>query len=139
MKYKPLGNTGVLVSEICLGAMTFGGRGFWKAIGEQPQDLANSIIKESIDHGINFIDTANAYSEGLSEIMLGKALTELGINRQEIVIVCHQTANSHGTRRQPGGPVATAYHEFRQRQLETIGYGSRGFAVHPWCRFPDTP
>lgn len=86
MKYKPLGNTGVLVSEICLGAMTFGGRGFWKAIGEQPQELVNSIIKESIDHGINFIDTANAYSEGLSEIMLGKALAELKINRQEVVI-----------------------------------------------------
>ncbi|MBN2715064.1 MAG: aldo/keto reductase [Deltaproteobacteria bacterium] len=86
MKYKQLGNTGVLVSELCLGAMTFGGRGYWKAVGEQPQELVNAIIKESVDQGINFIDTANAYSEGLSEIMLGKALNDLGIHRQEVVI-----------------------------------------------------
>ncbi len=86
MKYKKLGNTGVLVSELCLGAMTFGGRGFWRAIGEQPQELVNEIVKTSCDAGINFIDTANAYSEGLSEIMLGKALKEVGIHRQEIFI-----------------------------------------------------
>jgi aryl-alcohol dehydrogenase-like predicted oxidoreductase len=86
MKYKVLGKTGVLVSELCLGAMTFGGRGYWKAIGEQPQDVVNEIIKAALDSGINFIDTANAYSEGLSEIMLGKALKELGVNRQEIFI-----------------------------------------------------
>lgn len=86
MKYKPLGNTGVLVSELCLGAMTFGGLGFWKVVGEQPQDLVNAVIKESIDQGINFIDTANAYSEGLSEKMLGKAIKDLKINRQELII-----------------------------------------------------
>ena len=86
MKYKKFGNTGVLVSELCLGAMTFGGRGFWKTIGEQPQELVNDIVKTSFDSGINFIDTADGYSEGLSEIMLGKALTALGIHRQEIFI-----------------------------------------------------
>ena len=86
MKYNQLGNTGVLVSELCLGAMTFGGRGYWKAVGEQPQDLVNDIIRESIEQGINFIDTANAYSEGLSEIMLGKALRDLEIPRQNVVI-----------------------------------------------------
>ncbi|MBN2529117.1 MAG: aldo/keto reductase [Deltaproteobacteria bacterium] len=86
MKYNTLGRTGVLVSELCLGAMTFGGRGYWKAIGEQPQDVVNAIVKTSFDAGINFIDTANAYSEGLSEIMLGKALREVGIHRQEIFI-----------------------------------------------------
>jgi aryl-alcohol dehydrogenase-like predicted oxidoreductase len=86
MIYNQLGNTGVLVSELCLGAMTFGGRGFWKAVGEQPQDLVNDIIRESIEQGINFIDTANAYSEGLSEIMLGKALRDLSIPRQNLVI-----------------------------------------------------
>lgn len=86
MKYNTLGNTGILVSELCLGAMTFGGRGFWKAIGEQPQDLVNDIIKTALDGGINFIDTANAYSEGLSEKMLGKALKDVGVPRQEIFI-----------------------------------------------------
>ncbi len=86
MKYNQLGNTGVLVSELCLGAMTFGGRGYWKAVGEQPQELVNDLIRESIEQGINFIDTANAYSEGLSEIMLGKALRDLAIPRQNVVI-----------------------------------------------------
>lgn len=86
MKYKPLGKTGVLVSELCLGAMTFGGRGYWKSIGEVPQDEVNDLVKTALDKGINFIDTANAYSEGLSEIMLGKALESLGINRQQVVI-----------------------------------------------------
>ncbi len=87
MKYNLLGNTGVLVSELCLGAMTFGGKGgMWEAIGHTDQDVVNSLIKISLDKGINFIDTANAYSEGLSEIMLGKGLHELGINRQHVFI-----------------------------------------------------
>jgi aryl-alcohol dehydrogenase-like predicted oxidoreductase len=86
VKYKNLGNTGVLVSELCLGAMTFGGSGFWKSIGEQPQEEVNQLIKLAIDKGINFIDTANVYSEGLSELFLGKALKDLSVNRQHLVI-----------------------------------------------------
>jgi len=86
MKYNQLGKTGVLVSELCLGTMTFGGKGYWKAIGELPQDSVNEIVKTSVDAGINFIDTANGYSEGLSEIMLGKAIKDLGLPRQELVI-----------------------------------------------------
>ena len=86
MKYNELGKTGVLVSELCLGAMTFGGKGYWQAIGQLPQDEVNQIVKTSIDNGINFIDTANAYSEGLSESMLGESLIKLGIPRQEVVI-----------------------------------------------------
>ncbi len=86
MKYNELGKTGVLVSELCLGTMTFGGKGYWTAIGQVPQDEVNAIVKTSVDKGINFIDTANAYSEGLSEIMLGIALKELGIPRQEVFV-----------------------------------------------------
>ena len=86
MKYNQLGKTGVLVSELCLGTMTFGGKGYWKSIGEVPQDEVNQIVKTSVDAGINFIDTANGYSEGLSEMMLGKAIKELGIPRQQLVI-----------------------------------------------------
>jgi aryl-alcohol dehydrogenase-like predicted oxidoreductase len=86
MKYNQLGKTGVLVSELCLGTMTFGGQGYWKAIGEQSQDEVNKLTKTAIDNGINFIDTANAYSEGLSETMLGKALRTLGISHQQLVI-----------------------------------------------------
>lgn len=86
MKYNQLGNTGVLVSELCLGAMTFGGKGYWEAIGRLQQDEVNQLVKTALDQGINFIDTANAYSEGLSEMMLGKSLKELGINRQQVFI-----------------------------------------------------
>lgn len=86
MKYNSLGNTGVLVSELCLGAMTFGGKGYWEAIGSLQQEETNQLVKLSLDNGINFIDTANAYSEGLSEILLGRSLKELGINRQQVFI-----------------------------------------------------
>ncbi|MCX6257146.1 MAG: aldo/keto reductase [Bacteroidia bacterium] len=86
MKYNQLGKTGILVSELCLGTMTFGGKGYWQAVGQVSQDEVNDIVKTSLDSGINFIDTANAYSEGLSEIMLGEALKKLGIQHYEVVI-----------------------------------------------------
>lgn len=86
MKYNLLGNTGLKVSELCLGTMTFGGRGMWTAIGTLPQDQVNSLVKQSIDGGINFIDTANVYSEGLSEQMTGQAVRDLGLKRDELVI-----------------------------------------------------
>jgi len=86
MRYNELGKTGVLVSELCLGTMTFGGKGMWQAIGQLPQDEVNQIVKTSLDSGINFIDTANAYSESLSETLLGESLKKLGISHQEVVI-----------------------------------------------------
>jgi aryl-alcohol dehydrogenase-like predicted oxidoreductase len=86
MKYNQLGKTGVLVSELCLGAMTFGGKGYWEAIGKLPEEEVTLLMKTAIDRGINFVDTANAYSEGLSEILVGKALKNIGIDRQKVVI-----------------------------------------------------
>jgi len=86
MKYNLLGNTGLKVSELCLGTMTFGGRGMWTAIGTLPQDQVNSLVKQSIDGGINFIDTANIYSEGLSEQMTGQSIRDLGLKRDDLVI-----------------------------------------------------
>lgn len=86
MKYNLLGKTGVLVSELCMGTMTFGGKGYWEAIGRLAEDEVNVLIKTAVDRGINFIDTANAYSEGLSETLLGKALKNLGISRASVVI-----------------------------------------------------
>jgi aryl-alcohol dehydrogenase-like predicted oxidoreductase len=86
MKYKLFGNTGLKVSELCLGTMTFGGRGMWTAIGTLPQNEVNSLVKNAIEAGINFIDTANVYSEGLSEQMTGQALRDLGLKRDDLVI-----------------------------------------------------
>lgn len=86
MKYNLLGNTGLQVSELCLGTMTFGGQGFWTAIGQVPQDDVNRLVKAAVDAGVNFIDTANVYSEGLSEQMTGQAIRDLGLNRDDLVI-----------------------------------------------------
>ncbi|GAB5493308.1 MAG: aldo/keto reductase [Phototrophicaceae bacterium] len=84
MKYRLLGRTGLLVSELCLGTMTFGGKGFWEVVGKQGQDLANEIVAHSIDAGINFIDTANVYSFGESEKMLGQAIKDY--KRDDLII-----------------------------------------------------
>lgn len=83
MKYKKLGRTGLLVSELCFGTMTFGGKGFWTAIGDLQQNVANDLIARALDAGVNFIDTADIYSEGESEKILGKAL---GNKRKEVVL-----------------------------------------------------
>lgn len=88
MKYNLLGNTGLLVSELCLGTMTFGGQdaGMWSSIGQLQQEEVNKLLKTATDAGINFIDTANVYSFGQSEELLGRSLQQLGIKRDEIVI-----------------------------------------------------
>lgn len=86
MKYRLLGNTGLRVSELCLGTMTFGGKGWAKAIGQLDQKAVDTIVKRAVDTGINFIDTANVYSEGWSEELTGQAIKNLGINRDSLVL-----------------------------------------------------
>src|SRR6266850_695421 len=84
MKYRLLADTGVFVSELCLGAMTFGGRGqMWEVIGGLDQSAVDAIVGRSLDAGINFVDTADVYSAGESEVMLGKAL---GARRRDVVL-----------------------------------------------------
>jgi aryl-alcohol dehydrogenase-like predicted oxidoreductase len=87
MQYNFLGNTGLLVSELCFGTMTFGGKGgIWESVGRVQQEEANALVKTAVDAGINFIDTANVYSYGESERLLGQAIKELGLHRNELVI-----------------------------------------------------
>jgi aryl-alcohol dehydrogenase-like predicted oxidoreductase len=87
MRYRPLGRTGQFVSEICLGAMTFhGGAGFWRAIGSVDQAGSTALVGRAIEAGVNFIDTANVYSEGESEGQLGQALRDLGVKREDVII-----------------------------------------------------
>lgn len=86
MKYNFLGTTGIKVSELCLGTMTFGGKGYWTAIGQLTQQAVDEIMKQAIDAGINFIDTANVYSEGLAEELTGKSIKNLGLKRDDLVI-----------------------------------------------------
>ena len=86
MKYNLLGNTGLKVSELCLGTMTFGGKGRFKAIGSLGQDSVDTLVKRAIDGGINFIDTANVYSEGLSEELTGQSIRNLGLHRDDLIV-----------------------------------------------------
>jgi len=75
MKYRVLADTGVFVSELCLGTMTFGGQQqIWQAIGGLDQAAVDRIVHRALDAGVNFVDTANVYSAGESETMVGKAL-----------------------------------------------------------------
>ena len=86
MQYNRLGNTGLLVSEICLGTMTFGGKGFWTAVGSLDQSVADNLVARALDAGVNFLDTADVYSEGLSEEITGKAMRNSGRARTDIVL-----------------------------------------------------
>ena len=92
MEYKTLGDTGLLVSTICFGTMTFSGystgpdKGIWQAIGNVDQAGADALVKTCLDAGINFFDTADVYSEGESEKMLGQSLKNLKIARKDVII-----------------------------------------------------
>lgn len=87
MQYNKLGQTGLFVSELCLGTMTFGGQGeLWQKIGKVQQGDADQLVKTALDAGINFIDTANVYAEGKSEEITGQALKNLGVAREDVVV-----------------------------------------------------
>ena len=89
MKYKQLGRTGLYVSEICLGTMTFGGSeqaGMWRAIGALQQGEVDTVVGRALEAGVNFVDTADVYSFGESERLLGQALKNVGANRKDVVI-----------------------------------------------------
>ncbi|MET3598799.1 aldo/keto reductase [Martelella mangrovi] len=111
MRYNRLGKSGLKVSELCLGTMTFGGRGMWTAIGELDQSASEELVKMAIDSGINFIDTANVYSEGLSEKITGQAIKNLGIPRDEVVIA---TKVFGGMGEGPNSRGSSRYHIMEQ-------------------------
>ncbi len=89
MKYHQLGRSGLFVSQICLGAMTFGGNpdaGMWAAIGTLGQSDVDAIIGRALAAGVNFIDTADIYSFGQSETLVGQAQRNLGVARKNVVV-----------------------------------------------------
>ncbi|MDE1948675.1 MAG: aldo/keto reductase [Burkholderiales bacterium] len=87
MRYHPLGRTGLFVSEICLGTMTFGGGvGLWAKIGNLQQAEAEGLVGQALDAGVNFIDTADVYSAGLAEEITGRALKNLKVARGDVVV-----------------------------------------------------
>ena len=102
MRTKPLGRTGLFVSELCLGTMTFGGSGgMWGQIGDLQQADAERLVGQAIDAGINFIDTADVYAGGVSEQITGQALKNLKVPRESVVVatkVFGETAPGANTR-----------------------------------------
>jgi aryl-alcohol dehydrogenase-like predicted oxidoreductase len=87
MRYRKFGRTGLFVSELCLGTMTFGGgEGMWSQIGTLKQAEAEALIGRALDAGINFIDTADVYSDGRSEVITGQALINLRVPRENVVV-----------------------------------------------------
>ncbi len=87
MRYNRLGHSGLFVSELCLGTMTFGGSDdMWGQIGQLRQEEADGLVRTALDAGINFIDTANVYASGKSEEILGQSLKNLGVRREDVVI-----------------------------------------------------
>ena len=113
MHMNKLGRTGLFVSELCLGTMTFGGgEGMWKTIGALNQTDAERLVGRAIDAGINFIDTADVYAEGLSEQITGQALRNLKIPRENVVIA----TKAYG----PTGPGANSRGASRVHILDAI-------------------
>ena len=126
MKYNFVGNTGLKVSELCFGTMTFGGQngGIWANIGKLQQQEVNDLVKTVFDAGINFFDTANVYSYGQSESLLGQSLKDLGINRDGVVVATKVLGKMKD---KPNSLGLSRYHIFnsvdeslKRLQLDTI-------------------
>jgi aryl-alcohol dehydrogenase-like predicted oxidoreductase len=126
MRYRQLGRSGLFVSEICLGAMTFGGNtgGIWSMIGDLDQQAVNAVVGKALESGVNFIDTADVYSFGVSEKLVGQSLKDLGVKRSDVVIATKvfgemgQGPNDRGASR---GHIMDSVHASLERlQLDHI-------------------
>jgi aryl-alcohol dehydrogenase-like predicted oxidoreductase len=112
VRYHLLGQTGLYVSELCLGTMTYGGgKGIWEAIGSLQQEAVNEQVKYAFESGINFIDTANVYSLGKSETLLGQSLKTLGLPREQLIIATKSSGAMDDT---PNGLGQSRHHIFNQ-------------------------
>src|SRR6202040_1836398 len=131
MKYKNLGNTGLKISELCLGCMSFGvperGDHPWTL----PEEQSRALIRQAVDAGINYFDTANSYSDGTSEEIVGRALKDF-TRRDEVVIATkvffpvHEGPNGRGLSRKA---IFTAIDASLQR-LETDYVDL--YQIHRW-------
>ncbi|MGO8854514.1 MAG: aldo/keto reductase [Steroidobacteraceae bacterium] len=112
MRYRLLGHTGLYVSELCLGTMTYGGgSGMWEHIGKLQQAAVDEQVTAAVDAGINFIDTANVYSQGQSETLLGQALKNLKLPRDQLIVATKATGAMNET---PNGRGQSRHHLFNQ-------------------------
>lgn len=138
MKYNRLGRTGLKVSELCLGTMTFGeSEGMWSVMGGLQQDAVNALVRGALDGGVNFIDTANVYANGRSEEATGQALRDLGIARSEVVIATKALGPMGEGVNQCG---ASRYHLMDQIDASLARMGLDHvdlYQIHGWD--PETP
>lgn len=138
MRYNMLGRTGLFVSEMCLGTMSFGANhGPYGGAGWLEEDEALPIFARALDAGINFIDTANVYAAGRSEEITGSALKKLSASRHNVVIA---TKAEHAVGTRPNDAGATRHHLMHQvkeslRRLDTDYIDL--FQLHGWD--PATP
>jgi aryl-alcohol dehydrogenase-like predicted oxidoreductase len=116
MKYVRMGSTGTQVSRLCLGCMSFGGMADWTldAAGSLP------IIRKAVEAGINFFDTADVYSRGQSEEIIGAALKELGVRREESVVAT-KVFNPMGRGPNRGGLSRKHIHQSIDASLQRLG------------------
>lgn len=133
MRYNRLGSTGLIVSELCLGAMTFGtDPGRFEAVAGLDQEASTALVKQALDAGINFIDTANVYTYGQSERFTGQALKDLGIKRSDVVIATKAMgAMGEG----PNDAGVSRYHLMHQidASLERLGLDHVDlYQIHGW-------
>ena len=120
MQFLPLGNTGLYVSRLCLGAMTFADQGDPSrgAIGATGQDLADRMVGLSLDAGVNFFDTANVYGgDGTSERMLGKALE----GRRETAVIATKVYNTYSRDMNALGTSRVAVMREVEKSLSRLG------------------
>ena len=132
MRYNKLGSTGLFVSELCFGTMTFGGDGAFSNVGTVQQADADTLLARALEAGINFVDTADTYSEGASERITGQALKNLGVKRDEVVVATKVFGNMgsgpHGRGSSRGHILDAAKASLDRLQLEYIDlYQLHGF------------
>lgn len=138
MRYKTLGRTGLFVSEFALGTMTFGTpEAHYAAAGGLQKDEVLEIVRFALDAGINFIDTANVYSSGQAEELVGHSLKTLGIARSNVVIA---TKAEHATGSGPNDGGASRFHIMHQVEASLRRLGTDHidlYQMHGWD--PVTP
>jgi aryl-alcohol dehydrogenase-like predicted oxidoreductase len=138
VRYNVLGNSGLFVSEMCLGTMVFGpSSGRYAGAGDVGQDDVDRIVRRAFDAGINFVDTANVYAGGQSEEIIGRSLKNLGIARDKVVIA---TKVEHATGSGPNDGGASRYHIVDQlkKSLQRLGTDHIDlYQLHGWD--PATP
>jgi aryl-alcohol dehydrogenase (NADP+) len=132
MRYTKFGPTGMDVSVLCLGCMSFGDPARGKHGWSLPETESREIIKQALDAGINFFDTANAYSDGSSEEIVGRALAEMA-NRDEIVVATKVFMPMRGERPNSGGLsrkaiLAEIDHSLRRLGTDYVDL----YQIHRW-------